>query len=479
MSNFPKDFLWGGATAANQYEGGYLEGGKTLSPMDILPDVAHNRKEAMAHPVAALQKSYSFYPSHVSIDGYHKWEEDLNLLAGMGFNIYRMSISWSRIFPREGMKMPNKEGLEFYDKIIKKARSLGMQLLITINHFDTPMWAVEKWNGWADRRMIDEYLKFANVLFRRYKDQVKYWITFNEINMLLHYPLFGAGLDLTDDPNPLQTKYQAAHHQLVASAKAVTLGHKINSDFMIGSMIAGICNYAYTPYPEDELLKQKVMRQSYFFPDVQARGYYPRYAKKFFKNNNIKLQIDDDDLNALKDTVDFVSFSYYSSGVVTTDERLLGNTSESNFASSFTDNVVNPYLKASDWGWEIDPIGLRITMNDMYDRYQKPLMVVENGLGAKDELTKDGKIHDEYRIKYMNDHIKEMGYALEDGVECLGYTMWGPIDLVSVSTGEMSKRYGFIYVDRDDSGKGTNNRFKKDSYDWFKKVIASNGDNLQ
>lgn len=478
MSNFPKNFLWGGATAANQYEGGFDEDGKTLSVMDILPDESHGRKKAMKHPLETMKKKYDFYPNRVSIDGYHHWEEDLELLAGMGFNIYRMSVSWPRIFPKANMDKPNEDGLKFYDKVIKKANELGMQVLITIDHFDTPMWAVEEFNGWADRRMIDEYLKLAKLLFTRYKDQVKYWITFNEINMLLHYPLFGAGLDLTGDPNPKQTQYQAAHYQLVASAKAVTMGHKINPNFMIGSMIAGICNYAYTPYPQDVLQKQKVMRESYFFPDVQARGYYPRYAKKFFEDNNIKLDITDDDLEALKDTVDYVSFSYYSSGVITTDKRLLGNTASSNFASTFSDSVINPYLKASDWGWIIDPVGLRITMNDMYDRYQKPLMVVENGLGAIDHVTDDDKIHDDYRIKYHKEHLEQMGLAIRDGVECLGYTMWGPIDLVSVSTGEMSKRYGFIYVDRDNDGNGTNKRLKKDSYYWYKKAVESNGEDL-
>ena len=491
MSNFPKNFLWGGATAADQYEGAYDLDGKSLSASDILPLSGNGRKWALDHPLEAAKKNYGFYPAREWIDGYHHWEEDLELFHEMGFNVYRMSVSWPRVFPEAGMEKANEAGLKYYDKVINKARELGMDIIMTIDHFDTPFWATDEFNGWTDRRMIDEYLKLARTLFTRYKNQVKYWITFNEINALLNYPLFAGGIDISRCSNPLQARYQAAHNQLVASAKAVIMGHEINPDFKIGSMIAGVVNYPNSPYPEDALEAQETTRKSYFFPDVQALGYYPLYAKRFFKDNNIHLDIEDGDLEALKKgTVDFVSFSYYSSSDVSTDPRIKAKKTAGNFSSASSHNdggtvtwdaentVINPYLESSSWGWAIDPIGLRYLLNDIYDRYQKPVMVVENGLGEHDALTQDGKVHDDYRIKYMRDHIKQMGLAIHDGVECWGYTMWGPIDIIANSTGEMSKRYGFIYVDRDDHGNGTNKRIKKDSFDWYKKVIASNGENL-
>ena len=323
MSNFPKNFLWGGATAADQYEGAYDLDGKSLSASDILPLSGNGRKWALDHPLEAAKKNYGFYPAREGIDGYHHWEEDLELFHEMGFNVYRMSVSWPRVFPEAGMEKANEAGLKYYDKVINKARELGMDIIMTIDHFDTPFWATDEFNGWTDRRMIDEYLKLARTLFTRYKNQVKYWITFNEINALLNYPLFAGGIDISKCSNPLQARYQAAHNQLVASAKAVIMGHEINPDFKIGSMIAGVVNYPNSPYPEDALEAQETTRKSYFFPDVQARGYYPLYAKRFFKDNNIHLDIEDGDLEALKKgTVDFVSFSYYSSSDVSTDPRI-------------------------------------------------------------------------------------------------------------------------------------------------------------
>lgn len=491
MSNFPKDFLWGGATAADQYEGAYRADGKTLSAADILPLAGQGRKWALEHPLAAAKKDYSFYPSREAVDGYHHWEEDLELLAGMHFNVYRLSVSWPRIYPHYGMSEPNEAGLQYYDRVINKARALGMDIILTIDHFDTPFWATQEFNGWIDRRMIAEYLKLAKTLFTRYRDQVKYWITFNEINALLNYPLFAGGIDISQCQKPLTARYQAAHNQLVASAQAVKLGHKINKDFMIGSMIAGVVNYPNTPYPKDALEAQRTTRDSYFFPDIQARGYYPLYAQRYFKQHQIKLDIKQEDLEVLKEgTVDFISFSYYSSSNITTDPRIKNRKSSGNFSARSSQNdggtvtwdsantTANPYLTQSEWDWAIDPIGLRYLMNDLYDRYQKPLMIVENGLGATDAVTKDGKIHDSYRIAYMKAHIKQMGLAIRDGVVCLGYTMWGPIDIIANSTGEMAKRYGFVYVDRDDNGHGSGRRIKKDSYAWYQECIASNGADL-
>lgn len=473
-SNFQDDFLWGGAVAANQCEGAFDVDGKGLSPVDVLPDVHHGRWDALMNPTKALETDYGFYPSHESIDFYHRYKEDLALMAEMGFKTFRTSICWARIFPNGDETEPNEAGLKFYDDLFNECQRLGMEPLVTIQHFDTPVALMTKYGGWKNRKLIDFYLNYCDVVFNRYKDNVKYWLTFNEINMILHIPFFGGGLDLTNEENPEEVKYQSAHHQLVASAMATKLGHSINPDFQIGCMLAAGATYPNTCAPEDVWKSLEADREGYFFIDVQARGYYPSYSKRFFKENNITLEIAEGDLEVMKEnTVDFISFSYYSSRLTSADPKVNEETEGNVFAS-----LKNPYLKASEWGWQIDPLGLRTTMNQIYDRYQKPLFVVENGLGAKDVVEADGSIIDDYRIAYLREHIREMGEAIADGVECLGYTTWGCIDLVSAGSGEMSKRYGFIYVDRDNDGNGTLNRSKKKSFDWYKEVIASNGLNL-
>lgn len=473
-SILPEGFLWGGAVAANQCEGAYLEGGKGLSPVDILPDSAHGRWAALENPLKALETEYEFYPSHESIDFYHRYKEDIKLLAEMGFKCFRTSICWARIFPNGDDLQPNEKGLKFYDDLFDECKKYGIEPVVTINHFDTPVELLKKYNGWKDRRCIDFYLRFCEVIFKRYKSKVKYWMTFNEINMILHIPFFGGGIDITKEENPLQVKYQAAHHQLVASAMATKMGHKIDPENKIGCMLAAGQTYAYSCNPDDVWKSIEKDREGYFFIDVQSRGYYPSYSKRFFKENNINIEFQDGDTEVLKEnTVDYIAFSYYSSRLTSANPEN-NSTTEGNVFET----MKNPYLKASEWGWQIDPLGLRITMNEIYDRYQKPLFIVENGLGAVDTIEKDGSINDDYRIDYLRDHIREMKEAVLDGVELLGYTPWGCIDLISAGTGEMKKRYGFIYVDRDNNGNGTLNRSKKKSFDWYKKVIASNGEEI-
>lgn len=473
-SKFPKDFLWGGAVAANQCEGAYLEDGKGLSLVDILPTVEDGRWEALFNPSKALATDYGFYPSHESIDFYHRYKEDIKLMAEMGFKCFRMSISWPRIFPNGDETTPNEKGLAFYDAVFDECHKYGTEPVVTINHFDTPLEVFKKYGGWKNRKCIDFYLNFCEAIFTRYKDKVKYWMTFNEINMILHLPYIGGGLDVTKEDNPEEVKYQAAHHQLVASALATKLGHEINPENQIGCMLAAGNTYPMTCNPKDVWKSIEADREGYFFIDVQARGYYPSYTKRFFKEHNINIKMEDGDLDALRDhTVDYVAFSYYSSRLTSADPEKNKETEGNVFAT-----LKNPYLKASEWGWQIDPLGLRITMNTIYDRYQKPLFIVENGLGAVDTVEEDGSITDDYRIDYMREHVREMGEAIEDGVELLGYTPWGCIDLVSAGSGEMKKRYGFIYVDRDNKGNGTLNRSKKKSFDWYKKVIETNGKDI-
>lgn len=476
MTNFefPKNFLWGGALAANQSEGAYLEDGKGLSLVDILPDVHHGRWEAFSDLEKTMNTTYDFYPSHVSIDFYHHYKEDIALLAEMGFKIFRTSISWPRIFPNGDDDQPNELGLDFYDRLFDECAKYGIELLVTINHFDTPLELMKKYGGWKNRKLIDYYLNYCDVIFKRYKDKVKYWLTFNEINMILHVPFIGGGMDVSGESNPEQVKYQAAHHQLVASAKATKLAHEINPEFKIGCMLAAGATYPNTSHPRDIWKALEADREGYFFIDIQSQGHYPSYSKRFFKENNIELEIAPGDLEVLREnTVDYISFSYYSSRLTSADPSVFEKTEGNLFAS-----LKNPYLETSEWGWQIDPLGLRTTLNQLYDRYQKPLFIVENGFGAVDIPDKDGYIEDDYRIHYHREHIKEMREAIGDGVELWGYTSWGCIDLVSGGTGEMKKRYGFIYVDRDNDGNGTLKRSKKKSFDWYKMVIASNGEEL-
>lgn len=470
---FRKDFLWGGAVAANQCEGAYQEDGKGLSIVDVMP-VAPQRWEVLFDLQKGLDQTYDFYPSHESIDFYHTYKEDIALFAEMGFKVFRTSISWPRIFPQGDEEEPNEKGLQFYDNLFAELKKYNIEPLVTINHFDTPLGLVKKYGGWRNRKLVDLYEKYARVVLTRYKDQVKYWLTHNEINMLMHISSFGGGLIFEENENIEQVRYQAAHHQLVASSLATKIAREVNPSMMIGCMLAAGEIYPYSSHPEDVLKAVHENQKQYFFVDIQSRGYYPSYTKRLFEEAQVELEIEKGDLELLKEyTVDFISFSYYSSRTASTDPEVLATVGQGNVFAS----PKNPYLETSEWGWAIDPIGLRITMNQIYDRYQKPLFIVENGLGAHDELI-DGFVDDQYRIDYMRLHIEAMKEAVTEGVDLLGYTSWGCIDLISASTGEMAKRYGFIYVDRDNQGVGTNRRYKKKSFNWYKQLIDSNGEVL-
>ncbi|KAA9001251.1 6-phospho-beta-glucosidase [Affinibrenneria salicis] len=460
---FPDNFLWGGAIAANQVEGAYLTDGKGLSTSDLQP---HG---VLAEAVERHDGDSGI--KDVAIDFYHRYPEDIALFAEMGFKCLRTSIAWTRIFPQGDEETPNEAGLAFYDRLFDEMSKYNIQPLVTLSHYEMPYGLVKKHGGWGNRRTIEFFERYARTVFQRYQHKVKYWLTFNEINMSLHAPFTGVGLP---SDSSRQDIYQAIHHQLVASAKAVSACHEIIPDAKIGNMLLGGILYPLSCKPADVIETQQQNRDWLFFGDVQVRGYYPSYMNRFFKQRGITLHITDDDRQALKHTVDFISFSYYMSGCVTTDEEL-----NQKARANILNMVPNPHLESSEWGWQIDPQGLRYLLNVLYDRYQKPLFIVENGLGAKDKIDSDGSINDDYRIKYLNDHLVQVGEAIEDGVEVLGYTCWGPIDLVSASKAEMSKRYGFIYVDRDDAGNGTLERKKKKSFYWYQSVIGSNGQTLK
>ena len=475
---FPPTFLWGGATAANQCEGAYDADGRGLSSVDVIPYGPDRMKVSRGELVRHACLPDESDPSHEAIDHYPHCLEDTRLFAEMGFKCYRLSIAWTRILPNGDDDVPNEAGIRFYRALFEECRKYGIEPLVTIDHFDTPMALIERYGGWRDRRMIDAYMKYCAVLFDRFGDLVKYWITFNEINMLLHMSFMGAGIAFAPDENKEQVKYTAAHHELVASAKAVKLAHEKMPGAMVGCMLAAGQFYPYSCDPADIWDGLEKDRDNYFFIDVQARGEYPVWAWKRMEKAGVTPPVEPDNLQILKEgVVDFVAFSYYCSRCTTADEELFKKNARP--GNAVFRAVVNPHLKSTEWGWQIDPLGLRITANTLYDRYQKPLFVVENGLGAVDTPDADGAIHDGYRIEYLRRHLEALRDAVcEDGIPVLGYTAWGCIDLVSASSGEMKKRYGMIYVDKDDQGGGTLERRRKDSFYWYQNVIRTDGAEL-
>lgn len=471
---FPKDFLWGGATAANQYEGGYNEGGRGLANVDVMPHGEDRFPIGLGKKLHLAFDEAHHYPAKVGVDFYHRYKEDIALYAEMGFKVFRMSIAWSRIFPMGDEAEPNEEGLKFYENVFKELKKHNIEPLVTITHFDMPIHLIKEYGGWKNRQVVDFYANLVRALFTRYKGLVRYWITFNEINIILHLPFMGAGLTFEPGENEKQAKYSAIHHELVASALATKIAREIDPNIRVGSMLAAGTFYPASPNPKDVFQAQQDNRNNYFFVDVQARGAYPAYALKSFEREGIVIPFVEGDKELLnKHTVDYITFSYYTSNMSVHPDNI-------EMHEKASGNIIvgqkNPYLEVSEWGWPIDPLGMRTTMNEIYDRYQKPLFVVENGLGAVDTPDETGHVEDDYRINYLRDHISAMRDAVTlDGVDLMGYTTWAPIDLVSASTGEISKRYGFVYVDRDDKGQGSLNRTKKKSFNWYKEVIASNG----
>lgn len=463
MKAFPKTFLWGGAVAANQVEGAWQEDGKGISTSDVQPN-------GVLSPTVDRQPG-AFGIKDVAIDFYHRYPEDIALFAEMGFSCLRVSIAWTRIFPNGDETQPNEAGLAYYDRLFDELAKHNITPMVTLSHYEMPWGLVKNYGGWGNRETITFFERYARTVFTHFKNKVKLWLTFNEINMALHAPMTGVGLPENSSKAEI---YQAIHHQLVASALAVKACHEIIPDAKMGNMLLGGLMYPLSCKPEDVLETMQENRSWLFFGDVQCRGEYPGYMLRYFRDNNINVEISDSDRQALKNTIDFISFSYYMSGCVTADEEL-----NAKARGNILNMVPNPHLASSEWGWQIDPVGLRILLNKLWDRYQKPLFIVENGLGAKDKLEADGTVHDDYRISYLNDHLVQVGEAIEDGVDVLGYTCWGPIDLVSASKAELSKRYGFIYVDRDDQGNGTLARSRKKSFNWYKEVIATNGASLK
>lgn len=477
---FPDNFLWGGAIAACQAEGGYNEGGRGMAVSDVSFFDAEADRQNLSHhraittetiEKAMADQTTTHYPKRHGIEFFHHYKEDIVLCAEMGFKVFRFSIAWSRVFPTGEESEANPEALAFYDDVIDRIVAAGMIPLVTMSHFEMPLALTNKYNGWSDRRVIPLFRKYANVLMGRYSDRVKYWISFNEINAGRFSTFKSTGVVEDKTDNYQQTAYQAVHHQFVAAAQVTKDLHEIDPEGKMGCMIAYFTTYPATSKPEDVMAAyQEDHEANTFYTDVMIRGKYPSFAKKMFKEKGIHLDILPEDEAVMKEyTADYLAFSYYMSSIASSDADQFEST-----GANLREALKNPYLESSDWGWQIDPVGLRYSLNFLYDRYQTPLFIVENGLGALDQVTTDGKVHDVYRISYLKRHIVEMGKAIDDGVELLGYTMWSSLDVVSSGTSEMSKRYGFIYVDQDDYGNGTKLRIKKDSYYWYQDLIHQN-----
>ena len=473
---FPQGFLWGGATAANQVEGAWNEDGKGPSIVDAIPG-GKQRLAIVSSPEFdfSLNSQRFTYPNHKGIDHYHRYKQDIALFAEMGFKCYRFSIAWTRIYPNGVEESPNEAGLAHYQQVIDECLAHGIEPVITLSHYEMPLKLAVEYGGWKNRALVAFFERFARTVIERFGSKVKYWMTFNEINSAAHFPIMSQGLIVNTGALEPQAKFQAWHNQFVASSTAVKIAREVNPQIQMGCMILYATTYAYDCNPINQLTAfQSQQAFNLYCADVQAGGKYPYYAKSLWKKLGVELAIEPGDLALIADyTVDYIGFSYYMSTTVNDT-----NPDADGAQGNLLGGVRNPFLEASEWGWEIDPVGLRIALNQLYDRYQKPLFIVENGLGAVDKPDENHYIADDYRINYLRKHIEAMADAIDDGVELMGYTPWGCIDLVSMSTGEMSKRYGFIYVELDDNIEGSGNRYKKKSFSWYQQVIASNGADL-
>ncbi|MCE0653508.1 6-phospho-beta-glucosidase, partial [Clostridioides difficile] len=470
-----QEFLWGGAVAAHQVEGGYNKGGKGISIADVMTAGTHTISRKITDGVIEGLN----YPNHEAINFYENYKEDIRLFAEMGYKCFRTSIAWTRIFPKGDESTPNEDGLKFYDDLFDELLKYNIEPVITLSHFEMPYHLVKNYGGWRNRKLIDFFVNFCEVVMNRYKDKVKYWMTFNEINnqSITTNPIYAftnSGIIYEEQEDKEEVMYQAVHYEFVASAKVVKIGHEINPEFKIGCMVAAMPSYPYSCNPEDMIKFVESNREQLMFTDVHVRGHYPRHTLKLWERKNYNLDITEEDKKILKEgIVDFIGCSYYLTTVVTADKTMK---TTGNDSAGKADVVENPYLKISDWGWNIDPVGLRFYLNQLYDKYELPIFIVENGFGAEDVLKSDNTVDDDYRIEYLASHIREMKNAIEiDGVDVIGYTVWGCIDPVSFTTGEMKKRYGFIYVDKNNDGSGTLKRYKKKSFDWYKNVIKFNG----
>ena len=480
MSVFPEDFLWGGASAAVQMEGAYLEDGKGLNVADI--QICYKKaagggntnytRELLNQRIADVQaeKQQQYYPKHKAVDFYHRYKEYIGWMKECGFKAFRMSISWARIFPNADDEYPNEAGLRFYDEVFDELHRQGIEPIVTLTHYDMPLKVVTHYQGWYGRKTIDLYERFAQTCLKRYKDKVTYWIVINQINLIFGESFSSLGMVMDEYEDFTAAKYQAVHHEFVASAGIVKAARELDPALKVGMMLADQLTYAKTCDPQNvKIAIEKNRMKDFFFADVQLRGEYPVYALRYFKERNINIQMEDGDEEVIRNnTMEFLAISYYYSRVVDSDKNDMTPMQAEQ----------NPNLQPTPWEWRMDPLGFYNCLSQYWDRYQVPLMIGENGFGALDTVEADGSIHDPYRIDFLKKHIEQLKECIKDGVEIFAYCAWGPIDIVSSSSAEMSKRYGFVYVDRDDFGKGSQKRLKKDSFYWYAHLIETNGSEL-
>ncbi|WP_342269247.1 glycoside hydrolase family 1 protein [Spiroplasma endosymbiont of Aspidapion aeneum] len=462
-NKFPDNFYWGASTSAYQCEGGWNEDGKTPGINDIIENTPQN-SEISDFKIAS--------------DHYHRWKEDVALMAEMGLKMYRFSISWPRINPAQGVY--NEKGLKFYDDLIDELKKNNIEPLVTMFHFDTPIW-LQDMGGWANRIAIDEYYKYCEVLLKRYSKKVKYWQTINEQNM---YVLAAAVISKT--PTQAKDAWQGNHHMNLGQVKVIKLCHQI-TDCKIGPAPNISAVYHETSNPEDKIAAQTLDAiRNWMFLDPLCYGRYNSLAVNYLKSKDLMFKIEKGDLELLKDPMsrpDFIANNYYCSTTVRKpndeDLKIEKTGDQHNIKSSFGAfaQTKNKFLKTTQFGWEIDPIGFRITLRDVWDRYHLPIVITECGIGCREKLDKDGKIHDQYRIDFYESYLKELAITINEGVEVFGFNPWSCFDLVSTHEG-MEKRYGFIYVDRGEFDLRTLNRYKKDSFFWYKELIKNNGSNL-
>lgn len=475
-NGFPDAFLWGGAIAANQAEGAWQADGKGWSVADLerfrddIPIQKKSNEEFTTDQIeAALADQVGRYPKRDGIDFYHTYPQDLALLAGTGMNAFRTSIAWARIFPNGDETEPNEAGLAFYDRLVDEIIANGMEPVLTVSHYEMPLHLTTAYRGWYCRDLIGFFVRLCEVLFERFRGRVKYWILVNQINLITHESFNHLGVAADTVENLAEAKYQAVHNELVACAKATLRARQIDPEAQIGVMLYHAAADPASCKPEDVLAALQQNQMECYFSDVALRGRYPGFALRYFADHGINLIFGpDDEVDLASGTADYLAFSYYDTRIIDAASWVAGNAR----------GMANPNLDASPWGWAINPIGLRVALNQYWDRYQVPLMIAENGLGGYDTPDGDGRVHDDYRIAYLRAHVEAMREAVKDGVAMIGYFPWGPIDIVSCSSSEMSKRYGFVYVDLDDHGKGSGARSLKDSYDWYAKVVTSNGAEL-
>ncbi|NFA42381.1 glycoside hydrolase family 1 protein [Clostridium botulinum] len=465
IKGFPENFLWGGSTSAYQVEGAWNEDGKGLSVIDMCD-----------HPEGTADFK-------IASDHYHRFKEDVKLFSEMGLKAYRFSIAWTRIIP-QGTGEVNEKGIKFYNDLIDELNKYNIEPIVTMFHFDLP-YTLEEKGGWSNRDTIDAFSKYAKVLFERFGSKVKYWLTINEQNTMILHP--GAiGIPKGGKLPSKKELYQQNHHMLLAQAKVMNLCHEMCPNGKIGPALNTTAMYGETCNPLDAIAAHNWETiRCWSFLDMAVRGKYNKLAWSYLMDRGLEPIIEDGDMDIMKNAKpDFIAINYYSTATIAASK---GDASDISARAGDQQIMLgeqgvyraaeNPYVDKTKYGWVVDPIGLRMTLRKVSERYDLPILITENGIGAPDKLEKNETINDDYRIDYIRKHLEQLKLAINDGVEVMGYCPWSAIDVVSTHQG-YGKRYGFIYVNRDEFDLKDLRRIKKKSFNWYKNVINTNGEEL-